>query len=104
MRLKVYNSLTRAKEEFVPRVEGKVSMYVCGPTVYDSFHIGNARTFVIGDTMRRVLEYLGYEVMYVQNFTDIDDKIIQRANALQVPYEELIEAQIAAYFEDAEGL
>lgn len=102
--LRIYNSLTRKKEQFVPRVAGKVSMYVCGPTVYDRFHIGNARTFVTGDTMRRVLEYLGYEVTYVQNFTDIDDKIIQRANSLGVPYLELIEQQIAAYFEDAAGL
>ena len=104
MKLRLYNSLTRTKEVFVPRAEGKVSMYVCGPTVYDRFHIGNARTFVMGDSIRRVLEYLGYEVTYVQNFTDIDDKIIQRANALNVPFEELIEQQIESYFEDADGL
>lgn len=104
MSLRIYNSLTRVKEQFVPRIPGKVSMYVCGPTVYDRFHIGNARTFVTGDTIRRALEYLGYEVTYVQNFTDIEDKIIQRANALNVPYMELVEQQIAAYFVDAAGL
>lgn len=104
MTLRIYNSLTRSKEAFVPKVAGKVSMYVCGPTVYDRFHIGNARTFVMGDTIRRVLEYLDYDVTYVQNFTDIDDKIIRRSSELGTPYAELIEEQIAAYFVDAEGL
>jgi cysteinyl-tRNA synthetase len=77
--VKLYNSLTRRKDEFVPIEPGKVRMYVCGPTVYNFFHIGNARPFMIFDTLRRYLEYRGYEVRYVQNFTDVDDKIIQKA-------------------------
>ena len=72
--MKIYNTLTRKKEEFVPIEEGKVKMYVCGPTVYNYFHIGNARPFVVFDTMRKYLEYRGYKVKYVQNFTDVDDK------------------------------
>ena len=78
--MKLYNTMTRQKEEFVPMEEGKVKMYVCGPTVYDYIHIGNARPYVVFDTVRRYLEYKGYEVTYVQNFTDVDDKIINRAN------------------------
>ena len=77
--MKIYNTLTRRKEEFVPQEEGKVKMYVCGPTVYNFFHIGNARPFVVFDTMRKYLEYRGYKVKFVQNFTDVDDKIINRA-------------------------
>ena len=76
--MKIYNTLTRRKEEFVPQEEGKVKMYVCGPTVYNFFHIGNARPFVVFDTMRKYLEYRGYKVKFVQNFTDVDDKIIGR--------------------------
>lgn len=78
--MKVYNTLTRKKEEFVPLEEGKVKMYVCGPTVYNYIHIGNARPMIVFDTVRRYLEYKGYDVNYVSNFTDIDDKIIKRAN------------------------
>jgi len=104
MKMRVYNTLSREKEVFEPRVEGKVAMYTCGPTVYDLFHIGNARTFVMGDTMRRILEYLGYSVTYVQNFTDIDDKIIARAKALEIPMLELADRQIAEYFADADAL
>jgi len=104
MTLTIYNTITRSKEEFVPRVPGKVGMYTCGPTVYNRFHIGNARTFVIGDTMRRILEYLGYEVTYVQNFTDIDDKIINRSKDLGLPMLELVEQEIKNYFEDADAL
>ena len=78
--MKIYNTMTRQKEEFIPLEEGKVKMYVCGPTVYNFIHIGNARPFVVFDTVRRYLEYKGYEVNYVQNYTDIDDKIIKRAN------------------------
>ena len=78
--MKLYNTMTRQKEEFVPMEEGKVKMYVCGPTVYDYIHIGNARPYVVFDTVRRYLEYKGYEVTYVQNFTDVDDKIINKAN------------------------
>ena len=76
--MKIYNTLTRKKEEFVPIEEGKVKMYVCGPTVYNYFHIGNARPFVVFDTLRKYLEYRGYKVKFVQNFTDVDDKIIKR--------------------------
>ena len=78
--MKIYNSLTRKKEEFIPLNPGKVSMYVCGPTVYNYFHIGNGRTFIVFDTIRRYMEYRGYEVNFVQNFTDIDDKMINKAN------------------------
>ena len=79
MPLRIYNTATRDKEEFTPQVPGKVTMYNCGPTVYDYFHIGNARNFVVVDTVRRYLEFRGYQVRFVQNFTDIDDKIIKRA-------------------------
>ena len=78
--MKIYNTLTRKKEEFVPIDKDEVKMYSCGPTVYDYFHIGNARPFIVFDTMRRYLEYSGYKVRFVQNFTDIDDKMIRRAN------------------------
>ncbi|MDP3488123.1 MAG: cysteine--tRNA ligase [Bacillota bacterium] len=104
MKLRIYNTQTRHKEDFEPRIPGKVSMYLCGPTVYNRFHIGNARTFVIGDTIRRILQYLGYEVTYVQNFTDIDDKVISRANDLGMPMLELVEQEIKNYFEDADAL
>ena len=77
--MKIYNNLTRKKEEFIPLEEGKVKMYVCGPTVYDFIHIGNARPMIIFDTFRRYLEYKGYEVNFVSNFTDVDDKIIKKA-------------------------
>ena len=78
--MKIYNTLSRAKEEFTPKADGKVSMYVCGPTVYNLIHIGNARPMIIFDTVRRYMEYKGYEVNYVSNFTDVDDKIIKKAN------------------------
>ena len=77
--MKLYNTLTKQKEEFVPLQEGKVSMYVCGPTVYNFIHIGNARPMIVFDTVRRYMEYKGYEVNYVSNFTDVDDKIIKKA-------------------------
>ena len=76
--MKIYNTLTNQKEEFVPVHEGKVGMYVCGPTVYNYIHIGNARPMVVFDTVRRYFEYKGYDVNYVSNFTDVDDKIIKR--------------------------
>lgn len=85
--MKVYNTLSKQKEEFVPLVPGKVSMYVCGPTVYNLIHIGNARPMIVFDTVRRYLEYKGYEVNYVSNFTDVDDKIIAKANQEGVPSE-----------------
>ena len=77
--MKIYNTLTRKKEEFVPIEEGKVRMYVCGPTVYNYIHIGNARPMIVFDTVRRYMEYVGYDVNYVSNFTDVDDKIIKKA-------------------------
>ena len=102
--LKLYNSMTRKKEEFVPIDPGKVKMYSCGPTVYNYFHIGNARPFIIFDTLRRYLEYCGYEVSFVQNFTDIDDKMINRANDEGITVKELADRFIAEYFTDAKGL
>ncbi len=104
MSLYVYNDLTRKKEEFIPVEKGRVKFYVCGPTVYDYFHIGNARPFVVFDTFRRYLEYLGYDVTFVQNFTDIDDKMIKRANERGITVAELAEEFIKAYFEDVEAL
>ena len=102
--LKLYNSMTRKKEEFVPIESGKVRMYSCGPTVYNYFHIGNARPFIIFDTLRRYLEYCGYEVNFVQNFTDIDDKMINRANDEGITVAELADRFIGEYFTDAKGL
>ncbi|HBF7900167.1 cysteine--tRNA ligase [Clostridioides difficile] len=102
--MKVYNTLTRAKEEFVPLEEGKVKMYVCGPTVYNYIHIGNARPFIIFDTLRRYLEYRGYDVTYVQNFTDVDDKIINRSHEEGISPEEVAAKYIKEYFVDCDGL
>ena len=102
--MKIYNTLTRKKEEFVPIEEGKVRMYVCGPTVYNYFHIGNARPFVVFDTMRKYLEYRGYKVKFVQNFTDVDDKIIKRAKEEGISAQEVSEKYIAEYFKDAAAL
>ena len=87
--MKIFNTLTRRKEEFVPLEEGKVKMYVCGPTVYNLIHIGNARPMIIFDTVRRYMEYKGYEVNYVSNFTDVDDKIIKKAIEEGVTAEEI---------------
>ena len=102
--MKLYNTLTRKKEEFVPIEEGKVRMYVCGPTVYDLIHIGNARPYVVFDTVRKYFEYKGYEVNFVQNFTDVDDKIIKRAIENGVPSTEISEKYIKEALKDAEGL
>lgn len=102
--MKLFNSLTAKKEEFVPITPGEVKMYSCGPTVYNYFHIGNARPFIIFDTLRRYLEYSGYKVKFVQNFTDIDDKMINKANELGITVRELADQYIAEYFKDAEGL
>lgn len=102
--MKLYNTLTRQKEEFVPIEEGKVKMYVCGPTVYDYIHIGNARPYVVFDTVRRYMEYKGYEVTYVQNFTDVDDKIINRANKEGTTMTEISTKYINEAFHDADGL
>ena len=102
--MKLYNTLTRTKDEFVP-LDGKtVKMYACGPTVYNFFHIGNARCFVVFDMLRRYLEWRGYDVRFVQNFTDIDDKMIKRANEEGTTVKEVAERYIAEYFKDAQGL
>ena len=100
----IYNSLTRRKETFKPIHEGKVGIYACGPTVYNYFHIGNARPFITFDVLRRQLEREGYEVTFVQNFTDIDDKMIRRANEEGITVKELADRYIAAYWEDAAAL
>ena len=102
--MKIYNSQTRRKEEFVPIEPSKVRIYSCGPTVYNYFHIGNARPFIMFDLLRRYLEYRGYEVKFVQNFTDIDDKMIKRANEEGTTVEELGDRFIAEYFKDADAL
>ena len=104
MGLNIYNSLSRQLEEFVPLQDGKVLMYSCGPTVYDFFHIGNARTFMVSDIVRRYLEYKGYSVKLVQNLTDIDDKIINRAAELGTNASLLAKNNAEAYFEDSECL
>lgn len=102
--MKIYNTLTRQKEEFVPIKEGEASIYVCGPTVYNFFHIGNARPFVVFDTLRNYLEYRGYKVKFVQNFTDVDDKIINRAREEGTSAPEVSKKYIAEYFKDAKAL
>ncbi len=102
--MKLYNTLTRYKEEFKPIEDGKVKMYACGPTVYNYFHLGNARPFVTFDTLARYLEYRGYDVTFVQNFTDIDDKMIKRANEEGITVEQLADRFIKEYYVDADGL
>lgn len=102
--MKIYNTLTKKKEEFVPVHEGKVGMYVCGPTVYNYIHIGNARPMIIFDTVRRYFEYKGYEVNYVSNFTDVDDKIIKKANEEGVSAMEIAERYINECKQDMEAL
>jgi len=100
MSLRLYNSLTRKKEEFVPLVENRVGMYVCGVTVYDHCHVGHARAGAVFDTIYRYLKHSGYEVNYVRNFTDIDDKIINRAKEEGRPWQEVTEQYIQAFYED----
>lgn len=102
--IQVYNTLTRKKEDFIPIEEGKVRMYLCGPTVYNYIHIGNARSAVSFDTVRRYFEYRGYDVNYVSNFTDVDDKIIQAAKELNIDAPEVAEKFIEAFFEDTNEL
>ena len=102
--MQVYKTLTNRKEEFVPIEPGKVKMYVCGPTVYNFFHIGNARPFVVFDTLRRYFKFRGYEVKFVQNFTDVDDKIINKAKEEGITAPEVSEKYIKEYFDDAEAL
>ena len=100
----LYNDLTRKKEEFIPLKEREVTFYSCGPTVYDYFHIGNARPFIVFDVLRRWLEKSGYTVKFVQNFTDIDDKMITRANSEGITVAELAERFISEYYKDADAL
>ncbi len=102
--IKIYNTLSREKETFVPLKEGQVSMYVCGPTVYNYIHIGNARSTIAFDTIRRYLEYRGYQVNYVSNFTDVDDKIIKAANELGITAPEVADRFIKAFEEDTKAL
>ncbi|MFP3916303.1 cysteine--tRNA ligase [Lysinibacillus telephonicus] len=104
MTIQIFNSLTRQKEPFVPLEEGKVKMYVCGPTVYNFIHIGNARPVIVYDTVRRYFQYKGFEVKYVSNFTDVDDKIIKAANELGEEVSELTNRFINAYFDDITAL
>jgi len=104
MSVVIYNTLTRQKDVFKPIEAGKVRMYVCGPTVYDYIHIGNARPAIFFDVVRRYLEYAGYEVNYVSNFTDVDDKLIKKANELGITVKEVADTFIAAYYEDIEAL
>ncbi|MBQ7217654.1 MAG: cysteine--tRNA ligase, partial [Synergistaceae bacterium] len=104
MSLVLFNDLTRKKEPFIPIKPGHVSFYSCGPTVYDFFHIGNARPFIVFDVLRRWLEHEGYKVTFVQNFTDIDDKMIHRAKKDGITVPELAEKFIAEYNKDADAL
>ena len=102
--MKLFNSMSRKKEEFVPITPGEVKMYCCGPTVYNYIHVGNARPMILFDVLRRYLEYRGYKVTFVQNFTDVDDKIIKRANEEHATSQEISEKYIEEYFKDAHGL
>jgi len=102
--IRLYNTLTKSKEPLMPVKEGKIGIYACGPTVYDYFHIGNARVFIIFDVLRRYLAYRGFDVTFVQNFTDIDDKMIKRANEMGISVNELAERFIDAYKEDTASL
>ncbi len=102
--MKIFNTMTRKKDEFIPFREGKVGIYVCGSTVYDFIHIGNARPMVVFDTLRRYLSYIGYDVTYIQNFTDIDDKMIRRANESGITVKELGDRFINEFYTDAKGL
>ena len=102
--MRLYNTMSKRKEEFVPVEEGKVRMYVCGPTVYNFIHIGNARPMIVFDTVRRYFEYKGYDVNYVSNFTDVDDKIIKKAIEEGVPAEEISQRYIEECKKDMDGM
>lgn len=104
MSIRLYNTLTKQKEELIPVEPGKIKMYVCGPTVYNYIHIGNARPYIVFDTVRRYLEFRGYEVSYIQNFTDVDDKIIKLANEENKTTDEIVEYYINETLKDADGL
>ena len=99
--MQIYNSQARKKQEFVPITPGKVKIYACGPTVYNFFHIGNARPFIVFDVLRRYFESRGLDVTFVQNFTDIDDRMIHKANEEGITVRELADRYIAEYFVDA---
>ena len=102
--MKIFNTLTRQKDEFVPITEGEVKIYACGPTVYNYIHIGNARPLCVFDVLRRYFEWRGYKVNFVQNFTDIDDKLINKANAEGITVPEVAERFIGEFWTDAKGL
>ncbi|MCD4796745.1 MAG: cysteine--tRNA ligase [Candidatus Cloacimonetes bacterium] len=102
--MKIYNTMTRKKEEFVPIETGKIKMYVCGPTVYNYFHIGNARTFLFFDVVRRYFEYRNFKVTFVKNITDIDDKLIEQSITEKIPVSEIAKKYIDAYYEDINAL
>ena len=102
--IRFYNTISGKREEFKPLTEGKVKMYACGPTVYNFFHVGNARCFIVFDMLRRYLEYRGYDVTFVQNFTDNDDKVIKKANEEGLTYSDIAKRYIDEYFTDAQGL
>lgn len=102
--MQIYNTMTRKKEALIPLKPGEISMYVCGPTVYNYFHIGNARPFVVFDTLRRYLEHRGYQVKFIQNFTDIDDKLIRKANEEGCTVQEIADRYIQEYYVDADAL
>ncbi|WP_442597444.1 cysteine--tRNA ligase [Neobacillus sp. D3-1R] len=104
MAIKIYNTMTRKKEDFIPLEEGKVKMYVCGPTVYNYIHIGNARPAIVFDTVRRYFEYRGYDIKYISNFTDVDDKLIRAANEIGEDVPTIADRFIQAYFEDVSAL
>ena len=104
MAIQIYNTLTRKKEDFIPLEAGKVKMYVCGPTVYNYIHIGNARPAIVFDTVRRYFKYRGYDVRYVSNFTDVDDKLIRVANEVGTDVPTIADRFIDAYFEDVTKL
>ena len=97
----IFNTMSMKKEDFVPIEEGKVRMYACGPTVYNFIHVGNARPIIMFDVLRRYLEYRGYDVTFVQNFTDVDDKIINRSKEEGITSAEVAEKYINEYFTDA---
>ncbi|MGL5884980.1 MAG: class I tRNA ligase family protein, partial [Bombilactobacillus sp.] len=102
--IKIFNTLTKKKENFIPLNPPQVTMYICGPTVYNYIHIGNARSAVVFDTIRRYLQYRGYQVKYVSNFTDVDDKIIKAAREKEVTPKQLVTKYIAAYQTDMKAL
>ena len=102
--MKIYNTLTNSIQEFIPLKENEVKMYVCGPTVYNYIHIGNTRPIIVFDVLARLLSYKGYKVTYVQNFTDIDDKIIKKANEEKSSCQEITKKYIKAFMEDTSKL